>query len=85
MHQDSSYRIIVAIVWLSYIAEISAKLGGPLNRLSKSAQMNMSKPVEYVLRDEIGHIVLDKVTNLANGEQGPVVLQPLPGAVQACR
>jgi hypothetical protein len=41
------------------------------------------KPVYYVTRDDIGRIVLDKVTGLANGKQGPFVLQPLPCIVQA--
>jgi hypothetical protein len=44
-----------------------------------------SKPVYYVTRDEIGRIVLNKVTGLANGEQSPVILYPLPGIVQTAR
>ena len=41
-----------------------------------------SKPVQYVACNQIGRIMLDKVTGLVNGEQGPVVLQPLPCIVQ---
>jgi hypothetical protein len=44
-----------------------------------------SKPVYYVAGHEIGHIVLDNVTGLTNGEEGPVVFQPLPRVIQAAR
>jgi hypothetical protein len=40
-----------------------------------------SKPVYDGASYEIGGIVLDKVTSLRDGEQGPVVFQPLPGVV----
>jgi hypothetical protein len=44
-----------------------------------------SKPVYYVAGHEIGRIVLDNVTGLTNGEEGPVVFQPLPRVIQAAR
>jgi hypothetical protein len=33
-----------------------------------------SKPIYDGACDKLGHIVLDKVTSMANGEQGPIVL-----------
>ena len=41
------------------------------------------KPIYDAACEEIGGIVLDKVTGLGNGKQGPLVFQPFPCVVQA--